>query len=33
LPGFCFGNYQVALFVALLFYNTVVLKACNKTPK
>src|SRR6516225_2492902 len=26
LPGFCFGNYQVALFVALLFYNTVVLR-------
>src|SRR6516225_7387927 len=25
LPGFCFGNYRVALFVELPFYNTVVL--------
>jgi hypothetical protein len=26
LPGFCFGNYRVALFVELHFYNTVVLE-------
>ena len=33
LPGFWYGNSQVALFVELLFYNTVVLDGVLKAYK